>query len=343
MFAIIDAAIERSRTVIASLVLILIAGSVAYNSIPKESDPDVNIPIIYVTISHDGISPQDAERLLIRPLELELRTIEGLKEIRAVGYEGGANIIMEFEAGFDVDQALLDVREQVDETKPELPEESDEPEVHEVNFSLFPVIIVALSGDVPERTLLKLARDLKDEIEGISTVLKAEVAGDRDELVEILIDPIKLESYDISPLDAVDKVARSNLLIAAGAQDTGQGRFSIKIPGLFENILDITSMPVTTAGDAVITLGDVGEVRRGFKDAEGFARINGKPALVLEITKRTGENIIETIENVYTVVARERAAWPGDLSDVVRVDFMQDKSKDIRNMLTDLQNNVISA
>lgn len=343
MFTIIDAAINRSRTVILTLVLILVAGSIAYVSIPKESDPDINIPIIYVSITHDGISPQDAERLLIRPMELELRTIEGLKEIRAVGYEGGANIIMEFEAGFDVDQALLDVREQVDEAKPELPDESEEPEVNEVNFSLFPVIVVALSGDVPERTLLKLARDLKDEIEGISSVLKAEVAGDRDELVEILIDPVKLESYDISPLEAIESVSRSNLLIAAGAQDTGEGRFSIKVPGLFEKITDITSMPVATSGDAVITLGDVAEVRRGFKDAEGFARINGKQALVLEVTKRTGENIIETIESVYEVVAREQSAWPPELAGLVRVDYMQDKSKDIRTMLTDLQNNVISA
>jgi multidrug efflux pump len=343
MVTLIDAALGRSRTVLSALILILIAGSVSYCAIPKESDPDISLPIINVSIIHDGISPQDAERLLIRPMELELRTIEGLKEVRAVGYEGGADVTLEFEAGFDVDQALVDVREQVDEAKAELPEESDEPVVKEFNISLFPIIAVALSGDVPERTLLKLARDLEDEIEGISTVLKVDVAGDRDELVEILIDPVKLESYGISPLEAVESVARSNLLIAAGAQDTGAGRFSIKVPGLFEDIHDINSMPVATSGDAVITLGDVGEVRRGFKDTEGFARINGKPALVLEVTKRTGENIIETIEAVYDVVARERATWPTELSKLIHVDFMQDKSKDIRTMLTDLQNNVISA
>lgn len=341
--SIIDAAISRSRTVISSLVLILLAGSLAYQAIPKESDPDINIPIIYVSVVLDGISPQDAERLLLRPLELELKTIEGLKELRSVGYEGGASVIMEFEAGFDVDQALTDVREKVDDARPELPAESEEPQVEEINLSLFPVIVVALSGNMPERTLLKLARELKDEIEGISSVLKAEIAGDRKELVEVLIDPVKIESYGLSPTAAITAVGQSNLLVAAGAQDTGRGRFSVKVPGLFEDVNDITSMPVVSSGDSVVVLGDIGEVRRGFRDAEGFARIDGKPALALEITKRTGRNIIETIENVYRVVARERAAWPKGLDSLVKVDFMQDKSKDIRTMLTDLQNNVISA
>ncbi len=343
MYTVIDAAIDRSRTILSTLVLILIAGSVAYQVIPKESDPDVNIPLIYVSMTHEGISPEDSERLLIRPMEQELRAIEGLKELRAVGYEGGANIIMEFEAGFDADEALVDAREKVDLAKTELPEDTDEPEIHEVNFSLFPVIVVALSGDVPERMLLKLARDLKDQIESISTVLKVEIAGDRDELVEIVIDPIRVESYGLSPSEAVSTVGRSNLLVAAGAQDTGRGRFTVKVPGLFESVRDISNMPIATQGDSVVVLGDVAEIRRGFKDAESFARINGKPALALEITKRTGENVIETIERVKDTVEAERAAWPEELQKLMNVSYLQDKSKDIRTMLTDLQNNVISA
>ncbi len=343
MHAVIDAAIDRSRTIISTLVLVLIVGSVAYQAIPKEANPDVNIPIIYVSITHDGISPEDAERLLIRPMEQELRVIEGLKELRAVGYEGGANIIMEFEAGFDADAALTDTREKVDLAKPDLPDDTDDPEVHEVNFSLFPVIVVALSGEVPERTMLKLARDLKDELEGISTVLKVEIAGDRDELVEILVDPVRVESYGLSPVGAVATVQKSNLLVAAGAQDTGLGRFSVKVPGLFETVNDIVGMPIATQGDSVVVLGDIAEVRRGFKDAESFARINGEPALVLEIVKRTGENVIETIERVREVVAIKQNAWPEEFRDLISVSYLQDQSEEIRTMLTDLQNNIISA
>ena len=220
MNAIIEAAVSHSRTVLGGLVLILIAGTFAFNDIAKEADPDVNIPIIYVSMNHEGISPEDAERLLIRPMEQELRAIEGVKEMRASAYEGGANVTLEFDAGFDADDALTDVREKVDLAKPELPQETDEPEVHEVNFSLFPVLVVTLSGNVPERTLQTLARSLRDEIEGISQVLKVEIAGDREELVEVVIDPVAIESYGLSPTQTVATVASSNLLVAAGAQDT---------------------------------------------------------------------------------------------------------------------------
>ncbi len=343
MSALIDAALGHARTVILTLILILTAGSIAYVEIPKEADPDINIPIIYVSMSHEGISPEDAERLLIRPMEKELRGIDGVKEMTAKGYEGGANVTLEFEAGFDADKALTDVRENVDLAKPELPEDTDEPSVHEVNFSLFPVIAVTLSGNVPERLLLRLGRDLRDKVEALSPVLNVQIAGDREELLEILIDPVKLESYNLSPIDTVNAVKSSNKLVAAGAQDTGLGRFSLKVPGLFETVSDIFDMPVAFNGDAVVTFGQIGEVRRGFKDADGFARIGGERAIVLEVVKRTGENIIETIEQVRGVVAKEQASWPPELRRVVNVGFIQDKSKTIKIMLLDLQNNVTSA
>jgi len=339
----IDAAISRSRTVISALFLILIAGTVAYIDIPKEADPDVNIPIVYVSMHHEGISPEDAERLLIRPMEQELQSIEGVKEMRSKGYESGANVTLEFDAGFDADKALDDVREKVDLAKPELPSETDEPEVHEVNFSLFPVIVVTLSGPVPERALLRLGRDLRDSIEGIPSVLEVKLAGDREELVEVLLDPIKVEGYGLSPVDTVNAVQGSNLLVAAGAQDTGQGRFSVKVPGLFESVGDIIKMPVATQGDVAVTLGDLGEIRRGFKDPSSAARVNGERAIALEIVKRTGENIIETIEGVRALVEAERATWPTALQGAIQIDFLQDKSQDIRTMLKDLQNNVLSA
>ncbi|MDD9877167.1 MAG: efflux RND transporter permease subunit, partial [Magnetovibrio sp.] len=272
-----------------------------------------------------------------------LRQIEGVKEKRASGYEGGANVTLEFEAGFDADTALDDVREKVDLAKPELPSDTDEPEVHEVNFSLFPVVIVTLSGAVPERALLRLGRDLRDRIEGLSEILQVEIAGDREELVEILIDPVKIESYGLSVIETVDAVRNSNLLVAAGAQDTGLGRFTLKVPGLFETVSDIVTMPVKADGDAVVTLGDIGEVRRGFKDATSFARVGGKSAVALEVSKRTGENIIDTVAKVRALVAEERENWRPALRDAVQVRFNADKSDQIRDMLNDLQNNVIAA
>ena len=339
MNALIDAAIGRARTVVAALVLILIAGAYAYVTIPKEADPDIQIPVLYVNLSHEGISPADAERLLVKPMEQELRNIEGIEEMRSTSFLGGASIVLEFEAGFDVDRALADLREKVDLAKPELPEDADEPTIHEINLSLFPVLVVTLSGDLPERALLGFARDLQDDIEGISSVLKAQIAGDRDEVVEIIIDPLIIESYNLDAAAILDAVSRSNRVVAAGAMDTGRGRFAVRLPGLFETYRDILDMPVKVSPDAVVRIGDIGTLRPSFKDPEGFARINGRPAIALEVSKRTGENIIETIEEVRAVVERTRQSWPAE----VVITYSQDKSTDIRTMLADLQNNVLSA
>lgn len=339
MNALIAAALSRSRTTLSALLLILIAGTVSYIEIPKEADPDINIPLIYVSIGYEGISPEDSERLLLRPMEQELRSIEGIKEMRSTAYEGGANIVLEFDAGFDADQAMTDVREKVDVAKPELPEDTDEPTVNEVNFSLFPVLVVTLSGDVPERVLLRTARRLRDAIEGVPSVLEAKLTGQREELVEIVIDPVRLETYGLQAADVLDIVARSNRLIAAGALDTGTGRFPIKVPGLYEDVLDILNQPIKVNGDAVVLIRDIGTVQRTFKDRESFARLNGETAIAIEVSKRTGENVIETIQRVRGVVNAARDLVPEGIS----VTFSQDKSDNIRNMLTDLQNNVLSA
>lgn len=339
MKAIIAAALSRSRTTLSILVLILIAGTVSYVEIPKEADPDINIPIIYVSMSHEGISPEDAERLLLRTMEQELRSIEGIKEMRSTAYEGGANVVLEFDAGFDADKALDDVREKVDIAKPDLPEDADEPTVNEVNFSLFPVLVVTLSGDVPEQVLLHTARQLRDAIEGIPSVLEAALTGEREELVEVVIDPVRLETYGLQAGDVLDIVARSNRLIAAGALDTGTGRFPIKVPGLYEDVTDILDQPIKTNGDAVVRIRDIGVVQRTFKDRETYARLSGQPAIALEVSKRTGENVIETIERVRATVAAASDLIP----DGITVTFSQDKSDNIKTMLTDLQNNVLSA
>ncbi len=339
MKSIIDAAIARSRAVLLVLALVLIAGSVAYVTIPKEADPDVAIPIIYILIPHDGISAEDAERLLVRPMEKELRNIEGLKEMRASAREGQATVTLEFEAGFDSDQALNDVREKVDIAKVNLPDDSDEPTVNEVNVALFPVILVTLSGDIDERTLVRHARDLRDKLEGLAGILEVDIAGDREDLMEVIIDPMRLEGFNQSPETLLQFIDRNNKLVAAGAMDTGRGRFSVKVPGLFESVQDVLDLPIKTSGDKVVRFQDVAIAQRTFKDANGFARVNGQPALALEVTKRIGTNIIDTIEQVRAVVAEEQKSWPA----AIQVTYSQDKSQQIRDMLKDLQNNVLIA
>ena len=339
MNAVIDAAIERSRTVLLALALILIAGVFTYITIPKESEPDINIPIIYVSMSHEGISPEDAERLLVRPMEQELRTIEGIKEMRSNASEGHASVLLEFDAGFDADGALIDVREKVDIAKAELPTETDEPTVNEVNVGLFPVLVIALSGDLPERTLLKYARDLEEALEGLPGVLSADIGGDRDELLEVRLDAVRLESYNISQQELLNIVTLNNRLVAAGALDTGAGRFAVKVPGLFKTARDVLDLPIKVNGDGVVTLEDLTDVRRTFRDATSFARVDGVSTVTLEIRKRLGFNIIETIDDARALVEAERKTWPANLN----VTIFQDKADDVRTLLRDLQNNVIAA
>ena len=341
MNALIDAALARSRVVVLGLVVILIAGLAAYIGIPKEAEPDVNIPFIYVSISHSGISPTDAERLLVRPMEKELKTIEGIKKMTATASEGHASVLLEFEAGFDADGALDDVREKVDIAKVELPDDTDEPTVNEISTSGFPVLVATLSGGVPERTLYKMAEQLKDAIETIPTVLQAKIVGDREEVLEVIVEPIKLESYNISNEELIRTINLNNQLVAAGALASGQGNFSVKVPGLFETARDVLDLPlkVSDDGNGVVSLGDVTTINRTFKDRTSFARLNGQPAVALEITKRSGTNIIENNLAVRQVIAQFTAGWPEN----VQVTFSQDKMTFTQTMLSELQNNIVSA
>ncbi len=339
MTTVIDAAIERSRPVLLILCLILLSGIISYATIPKEADPDIAIPIIYISINHEGISPEDAERLLIRPMESELQNIEGIKEMSSTAVEGNASIVLEFDAGFDRDTAFDDVREKVDVAKTQLPAESDEPSIHEVNVALFPVLVVTLFGDIPERLMVETARKLRDQLESLPGVLEVDIAGDREDLVEVLIDPVRAENYQQSQDSLIRFIARNNELVAAGALDTGSGRFAIKVPGLFESVEDILSLPILVSEDSLVRFADVATASRTFKDPTAFARVNGQPAVALEVTKRIGTNIIDTIAEVRRVVAQEHSTWPPG----IQVLFSQDKSNDIRDMLYDLQNNVIAA
>lgn len=339
MSALIQAFIRYPRTVLSFMAMLLVAGTFTYANMPRESDPDIDIPIIMVQVALDGISPNDGERLLLRPIEKELKTIEGIKEMRSTAAEGYAFVILEFDAGFNSNKALNDVRAKVDRARSELPTEAREPAIEQFNVSLFPILLVTLSGDVEARTLIQLARDLRIRIEGLPQVLSANVAGDREELLEIVVDPVKLEAYDISQEALLRAVSANNRLVAAGSLDTGAGRFAIKVPGLFEKAEDVLDLPLKVDGDGIVKLSDIASVRRTFKDADAYARIDGKPAVTLEIKKRTGQNVIDTVTEVKRLTMAVAANWPGS----VQIAFGQDASKDIHDMLGELQNSVLLA
>jgi len=339
MDALINGALSRIRTVVLLFALAMVVGVSALNSIPKESFPDITIPMAYVSISHEGISPEDADRILYQPMHKELKSMDGLKEITATASEGHLAIQLEFETDIDIDEALIDVREAVDTAKSVLPGSTDEPKVFEVNLSLFPVMVIGLAGNVDERVLFAVAKDLKEKLEALSGVLEAKIQGDREEVAEIIIDPVKLDSYNIDHATLFQLVNNNNQLVAAGNLDTGSGRFAVKVPGLIESTEDILSMPVKVDGEKVVRFSDIAIGQRTFKDATSKARINGKPALAIEISKRIGTNIISTLDEVKALVKEEQQNWP----DGIEITFNQDQSREIKNTLADLFNNVLFA
>jgi multidrug efflux pump len=337
---IIDAAMSRSRTVILGLVSVLIAGVIAYVTIPKEAEPDIEIPIIYVYIEHHGISPEDAERLLVRPMEQELRSIEGIKEMIAEAFEGGASVQVEFEAGIDTDKALQDVREKVDLAAAKLPGDSEEPTVNEVTMSqMDPMLVLNLAGNVPERTLTTIARNLREDLESVTGVLEVNLVGVREELMEVVVDPLAMESYGLDQQQIVSFVARNNKLVAAGSMQSSEGRFPVKVPGVFESAADVLDLPIKADGERIVHFKDIAEVRRTYKDAESFARLNGKPAIAIEVVQRGGTNLLQAIDEIMAVVAASQQYWPQE----IEVSVSKDKSKDVNDMLTELQNSVMAA
>lgn len=339
MNEILSSILQRPKTVLTLMIVMVLAGISTYITIPKEADPDIDVPVFSVTITLQGISPEDAERLLIKPMEAELRGLDGLKELTAIAGQGYATLIGEFQIDVDLAKAGADFREKVDQAKAELPEAADEPIVDEFNFSLFPTIIVALSGDIPERTLYRLAKRLQDELEALPTVLEATLSGNREELLEVVIDPTKLESYAIDPAVLGERLINNNRLITAGALDRGAGRFNVKVPGLIRRREDVFNISLKKGETGDVTLGDVATIRRTFKDATNFSRFNGKPALVLSIVKRKGTNIIENNLKVKAAVAAFTKDWPKS----VQIDFALDQSKFINEVLGSLQAAIITA
>ena len=339
MNSMIDAAFSRARVVVMALVMVLAVGAYAYVSIPKESNPEVPLPLFYVSTSLDGISPEDAERLLLEPMETEFGSIEGLDSMKSDASEGFASIQLEFTPGGDNDEALSKVLEAADRAQGNLPDDAKDIKITEINTALFPIITTILSGPVPERTLNSLTEQLQEEIEGLEGVLEAEIGGQRFEFLEVLIDPTVFQTYNLSFDELIGQIQRNNRLIAAGAIETGSGRIVLKVPGLIEGLEDVMAMPVKVRGNAVVTFGDVATVRRTFEDPSSFARINGQPALALEVTKRSGANIIETVAEVKALVEELRVDWP----DSIEITYLQDQSKQVKDMLSDLEANVIAA
>ncbi len=343
MSSIIDWAGTRARMVLAFIALTLVAGIATYITLPKEGEPDIEIPMLFISVPFPGISAEDAEKLLTKPMETELSDLDGLKSIGGIAAEGYAGVQLEFEFGWDKTKILADTRDKMNTVEADFPDGADKYSINEVNFSAFPIVIVNLTGEVPERTLVRVAKDLQDRLEGLDSVLEASLTGQRDEMVEVTIDPLRLEAYDVTAVELIDVISNNNQLIAAGEIETEQGSFAVKIPSSFDGLEDIYALPVKVNGDRVIRLSDLADIRLTFEDRAGTARFNGVTTVALQVVKRKGYNIIDTAAAVREALAEERATWSTDLQQAVQTGLSNDQSTQVKSMVRQLEGAVMTA
>ena len=343
MTGIIDWASQRARMILALIIASLAAGVFSYTGLPKEGEPDIEIPALFISVVFPGISAADSETLLIRPIETELADIDGLKKMTATAAENYAGVAIEFEFGWDKAKTMADVRDAMNSAEAFFPEGAEKYSINELNFSEFPIIIVNLTGDVPERTMTRVAKKLQEEIEAMDAVLEAVVSGDREEMVEVTIDPLRLESYNVTASELINVVQNNNQLIAAGEVDSKQGTFSVKIPSSFNEVQDIYNLPVKTNGDRIVTLGDLAQIKLTFVDRSGTARFNGQNTVALQVVKRKGFNLIGTAREVRLLVEKESQGWPANLKAAVDVGTSNDQSRVVDSMVRQLEGSVLTA
>jgi multidrug efflux pump len=336
----IDSAISRTRTTLLLMAVVVLCGLLARSVLPIANDPHIELPLFIVGVIHEGISPEDSERLLIQPMEIELRKIEGVVQLTSNATEGGATLFVEFDVKYNLAEALADVREAVDRGKAEIPSTAEEPYVRELTVDDFPILQINLMGeDVDERSVYEAAIKLRDDIETIADVLSADIQGNREELLEVIINTEALQAYQISSEELINTLQRNNRLIPAGSIDTGKGRFSVKIPSLVEEASDLSGLPIRTVGDTVVTLADIATVRRTFKDRTSYARFNGRQSISIEVTKRSNANVVDTANRVIALVDLARGGIPAGIEVIVS----QNQADFASLQVTELQGNILTA
>lgn len=333
-----DVSLKHRATVLFLMVIVVIAGMSAYSTLPRESAPDIQIPMIIVYTLYLGAAPADVETIITEPVERELQGLENMKELTSVSQESASVVTIEFESGTDIDVARQKVRDRVDQAKVDFPDDAEEPILQEINFSEFPIVQAHLAGDVGPAVLKELAEDLQDELETVSGVLRVNLVGGLEREVRVDVDLDRLNSYRLSLQALVQTIGRENVSIPGGDLDVGDQSFTVRVPGEVEDPLAVGDFVISAQDGRPVYIRDVATVSYGFKDRTSYARIDGQESVALTVQKRTGANIIEVVDAVKEKIAEQEASWPSSVTATI----LGDQSKDIRNMVADLENNILS-
>ena len=339
MTGIVDFALSKAKTTLMLAVLIVVAGSYARQEIPIAASPNIQLPFVSVAVFLDGASPSDGSRLVAKPLENRLRTVPGVKTIRATSSLSNIRIFLEFEVGYDIDKAIVDTKQAVEEVKFNLPQEAEDPQINEYSNANFPVMNLSVIGASSLRQKVFYARELKDRLEKIEEVLETEVIGSPDEVLEGIINKSKMEAYGVTLTDLYYSVSNNNVIIPGGKQDTGLGSFMIEVPSVIETAEDVYSIPIKVTKDAVVTLSDIASIRRTFKDFNSYARVNGKDAVAIEVMLREGANAIDAANKIAIELDEFSKILPENLT-IVKTN---DDTVWANMMVSELNGNIISA
>ncbi|MGD8887703.1 MAG: efflux RND transporter permease subunit [Desulfobacterales bacterium] len=334
-----QAALKRQATVLALLVIIVIAGVYCYATLPRESFPDITIPYVFVTTTYEGVAPEDMEQLITIPIERKLKGIDNVEEIRSTSAEGMSTVAIKFLPKVDLDDAVQKVRDKVDQAKNDLPTDlADDPVIQEVNFSDMPVIRVVLSGPFSLRRLQNLAEDLQDQIESITGILEARITGGLEREIHVEFDMDRVGAYNVPFSSIVNSVTRGNVNMPGGSMDIGEAKYLVRVPEDFKHPSEIFSIVAFVRDGRPVYLRDVATINDSFKDPLTRSRINQEKSVTIAVSKRSGENIVRVTDEVKRIVADMRPQLPQTL----KIDLTADVSKDVRLMVADLENNIIS-
>jgi len=333
------AAVYRQSTVLVLLLFIVIAGLFSYASLPRESAPDITIPYIFVTTTYEGVAPEDMETLVTIPLERKLKGLSDVDEIRSISDDGRSFIAIKFLPSVDIDDALQKVRDKVDQAKKDLPPEMpDDPVISEANFSEFPIINVVLSGPFSLKRLKTFAEEFEDRFEGVQGVLDAEVVGGLEREIHVLFDLDRVAFYNMPVQELINALSQGNVNMPGGNMDIGQARYQVRVPEDFKHPSEITNIVAFVRDGKPVYLRDVASIKDHHKDPLSKSRINGRKSVTLQIKKRSGENIIAITDEIKRMITEMRHDFPPQLS----IDLTADQSDDIRVMVADLENNILS-
>ncbi|HEY9113736.1 MAG TPA: efflux RND transporter permease subunit [Bacteroidales bacterium] len=333
-------AINNKYTVYLITVISILFGFYSYVSLPKELFPEINIPTIMVQTMYPGNPPVDIENLISRPLEKELESIDGLKDLTSVSSQDVSNIFVEFQTDVDIKTALQDVKDAVDKAKRDLPTDLlDDPMVTDIDMSEFPVIYVNLSGEFSISELKKYAEDLKNEFETIPEISKVNITGITEREVKINLDPFKMSAMEVSYTDIENAVQAENISLSGGDVLLGNIRRTVRVIGEYTDPLKMENIIVKSEKGNIVYLRDVGSVEYGFKDPDSYAQLNKQPVVSLQVVKKSGENLLSAIDNVFTVLdeSRENQSIPQSLV----ITITNDQSDMVKMQLSNLENSII--